>query len=181
MKKSTPEQLNISAIICAAGRGERAGLEKNKVLAVMPNGKTVLQNAISAFENCARVSEIVITAIALFSGAITENANIVLVVICVALMLIVNAGYGGGFSNLPTLLSDVYGMGKISSIHGIALSAWAFAGLTGNQIAGVIINATGSYSNVLIFTLILYVIAIAVDFILVKTPNKTEEVTSLAK
>ena len=62
MKKSTPEKLNISAIICAAGRGERAGLEKNKVLAVMPNGKTVLQNAISAFENCARVSEIVITA-----------------------------------------------------------------------------------------------------------------------
>ena len=127
------------------------------------------------------ISEIVITAIALFSGAITENASIVLVVICVALMLIVNAGYGGGFSNLPTLLSDVYGMGKISSIHGIALSAWAFAGLTGNQIAGVIIGATGNYSNVLIFTLILYVIAIAVDFILVKTPNKTEEVTSLAK
>lgn len=62
MKKSTPEQLNISAIICAAGKGTRAGLEQNKVLAVMPNGKTVLQNAISAFENCARVSEIVITA-----------------------------------------------------------------------------------------------------------------------
>ena len=117
------------------------------------------------------ISEIVITAIALFSGAITQNANIVLVVICVALMLIVNAGYGGGFSNLPTLLSDVYGMGKISAIHGIALSAWAFAGLTGNQIAKVIIDSTGNYSNVLIFTLILYVIAIAVDFILVKTPT----------
>ena len=43
MKITTNEKLNISAIICAAGRGERAGLEKNKVLAVMPNGKTVFQ------------------------------------------------------------------------------------------------------------------------------------------
>ncbi len=122
------------------------------------------------------ISEIVITAVALFSGAITENATIILLVICVALMLIVNAGYGGGFSNLPTLLSDVYGMGKISSIHGIALSAWAFAGLTGNQIAKVIIDSTGNYSNVLIFTLILYVIAMVIDFTLVKTPRKTEEI-----
>ena len=122
------------------------------------------------------ISEIVITAVALFSGAITENATIILLVICVALMLVVNAGYGGGFSNLPTLLSDVYGMGKISSIHGIALSAWAFAGLTGNQIAKVIIDSTGNYSNVLIFTLILYVIAMVIDFTLVKTPRKTEEI-----
>lgn len=117
------------------------------------------------------ISEIVITALALFTGAITANANIFLVVVCIALLLIVNAGYGGGFSNLPTLLSDVYGMGKISSIHGIALSAWAFAGLTGNQVAKLIVDATGNYANILIFTLILYVIADFVDFVLVKTPH----------
>ena len=114
------------------------------------------------------ISEILITAVALFSGAITNHY----VVIVLILMFVVNAGYGGGFSNLPTLLSDVYGMGKISSIHGIALSAWAFAGLTGNQIAQVIIDATGSYQNVLIFTVALYAIAIVVDFVLVKTPHQ---------
>ena len=115
------------------------------------------------------ISEILITAVALFSGAI-NNAYVVIVLI---LMFVVNAGYGGGFSNLPTLLSDVYGMGKISSIHGIALSAWAFAGLTGNQIAQVIIDTTGSYQNVLIFTIALYSVAILVDFIFVKTPHRS--------
>ncbi|MBQ8283653.1 MAG: OFA family MFS transporter [Clostridia bacterium] len=109
------------------------------------------------------ISELAITALALITGAISKE----LVVICVALLILVNLGYGGGFSNLPTLLSDVYGMGKISSLHGIALSAWAFAGLTGNQIANLIVEKTGSFQNILIFTAIMYVIALIVDICLV--------------
>ena len=96
------------------------------------------------------------------------------IIICLLLLFVVNAGYGGGFSNLPTLLSDVYGMGKISSIHGIALSAWAFAGLTGNQIAQLIVDKTGNYQNILVFTLIMYAVALIIDFTLVK--HKKEEV-----
>ncbi|MBR7111203.1 MAG: OFA family MFS transporter [Clostridia bacterium] len=116
-------------------------------------------------------SEIVFTAVALFTGAINSSIT----VICIALMIIVNLGYGGGFSNLPTLLSDVYGMGKISSIHGIALSAWAIAGLTGNQIADLIYNATGNYQDILIFTIILYVVGLAIDFLLIRpAKNKVE-------
>lgn len=116
-------------------------------------------------------SEIVFTAVALFTGAINSSIT----VICIALMIIVNLGYGGGFSNLPTLLSDVYGMGKISSIHGIALSAWAVAGLTGNQIADLIYNATGNYQDILIFTIILYVVGLAIDFLLIRpAKNKVE-------
>ena len=111
------------------------------------------------------ISELAITALALVTGAISNE----LVVICIALLILVNLGYGGGFSNLPTLLSDVYGMGSISSLHGIALSAWAFAGLTGNQIASLIVEKTGNYQNVLIFTAILYVVAVLVDLFLVRT------------
>ncbi len=114
-------------------------------------------------------TEIALTAIALVTGAITSS----IAVICIALMIVVNLGYGGGFSNLPTLLSDVYGMGKISSIHGIALSAWAIAGLTGNQIAELIVGATGSYQNILIFTLALYVVGLVIDLLLIH-PKKTE-------
>lgn len=120
------------------------------------------------------ISEILVTVLALSLGAITQNANLVFIIICIALFLFVNAGYGGGFSNLPTLLSDVYGMGNISSIHGIALSAWAFAGLTGNQIAQLIIDKFSNYSYILIFTLAMYVIAILVDFLLVKTHTSKE-------
>ena len=123
------------------------------------------------------LSEIVITALALFTGAIKggDDVPVILVVIAIALLLIVNAGYGGGFSNLPTLLSDIYGMGNISSIHGIALSAWAFAGLTGNQVAGLIYEKTGSYNNILIFTLALYALATIVDFLLVRGHEKHPE------
>lgn len=86
---------------------------------------------------------------------------------------------------MPTLLSDHYGMGSISAIHGITLSAWAFAGLTGNQMATYIVNHTGQfvdhdgvqvnpvgYQNVLYATLILYIIALAACFILVKPTDK---------
>ena len=58
-------------------------------------------------------------------------------------------------------------MGKISSLHGIALSAWAFAGLTGNQIATLIVHKTGSFQNILVFTVIMYAIALLVDMIFV--------------
>ena len=109
------------------------------------------------------ISEIAVTALALATGAISNH----FVVICIALLILVNLGYGGGFSNLPTLLSDVYGMGKISSLHGIALSAWAFAGLTGNQIADLIVAKTGNFQNILIFTVVLYAIALVVDLLLI--------------
>ncbi len=114
------------------------------------------------------ISELAISVLALATGAITDE----IVVICIALLILVNLGYGGGFSNLPTLLSDVYGMGNISSLHGIALSAWAFAGLTGNQIASLIVEKTGSFQNILIFTVILYAIALLVNIFLVRTKHK---------
>jgi len=124
-------------------------------------------------------SEIVITALAIVLG-ITKgfDSSIISIIIILALLFVVNAGYGGGFSNLPTLLSDHFGMKSISTIHGVALSAWAFAGLTGNQVAQLIVNASKSlsagYQNVLIFTLVLYVIAMVVDVLLIK--NKKESI-----
>jgi OFA family oxalate/formate antiporter-like MFS transporter len=119
-------------------------------------------------------SELVLTAVALVTGLLVGK----IAFIWIALLIIVNLGYGGGFSNLPTLLSDVYGMGKISSIHGIALSAWAVAGLTGNQIADLIIEKTGNMQNILIFTLIMYAVALLIDIFFIRTKHKTVEVTT---
>ena len=129
---------------------------------------------------------IVSTLIVLLTKGIANGAgNSVLIVFVLALIFIVNAGYGGGFSNVPTLLSDHYGMGNISAIHGITLSAWAFAGLTGNQMASFIVKHTGSfivvhgvqanpvgYQNVLIVTTILYAVAMCLSCFLVRPMSK---------
>lgn len=50
-------------------------------------------------------------------------------------LLIINACYGAGFSVIPAILADNYGMTNISKIHGAVLSAWGVAGLAGNQAA----------------------------------------------
>ena len=129
---------------------------------------------------------IVSTLIVLLTKGIANGAgNTVLIIFVLALIFIVNAGYGGGFSNVPTLLSDHYGMGNISAIHGITLSAWAFAGLTGNQMASYIVKHTGEfidvhgvqanpvgYQNVLIVTTILYAVAMCLSCFLVRPMSK---------
>lgn len=114
-------------------------------------------------------SQIAISAIALILAFTTGLDNSLLsVIVVLALVFVVNAGYGGGFSNLPTLLSDHFGMKSISTLHGVALSAWAFAGLTGNQMAALITGATGDIKYVFLATLALYVVAIVVNLILIK-------------
>ena len=121
----------------------------------------------------------------LTSGIKDGQGNILLTILVLGLIFVINAGYGGGFSNVPTLLSDHYGMGSISAIHGITLSAWAFAGLTGNQIANLIVNKTGTpdpdshinpvgYQNVLYLTIALYIIALLISIFLVR-PSKTDK------
>ena len=131
---------------------------------------------------------IVSAALVVVTGGISKGAgSILLAGIVLVLIMIVNAGYGGGFSNVPTLLSDHYGMSNISAIHGITLSAWAFAGLTGNQLAtwivnnfgemteigGNMVNPTG-YQTVLCVSLALYVAAMLLSIFLVK-PVKNEK------
>ncbi|MBQ9627131.1 MAG: OFA family MFS transporter [Treponema sp.] len=129
---------------------------------------------------------IVSTVIVLCTKGIANGAgNTVLIIFVLALIFIVNAGYGGGFSNVPTLLSDHYGMGNISASHGITLSAWAIAGLTGNQMASYIVKHTGAfidvhgvqanpvgYQNVLIVTTILYAVAMCLSCFLVRPAKK---------
>lgn len=55
-------------------------------------------------------------------------------------MLLINACYGAGFSVIPSILSDRFGMSDISKIHGAVLSAWGVAGLIGNQVALIILK-----------------------------------------
>ncbi len=143
------------------------------------------------------IISIALTAATIITGGIKNGeGNTALIVLVLALIFMVNAGYGGGFSNVPTLLSDHYGMGSISALHGITLSAWAFAGLTGNQMAAwivktfgkevplehklddgtietIMVNPTG-YQYVLYATVVLYIIALILSLVLVKAPKEGE-------
>ncbi|QBO35485.1 MFS transporter [Periweissella cryptocerci] len=90
-------------------------------------------------------------------------------IILVATFFLINAGYGGGFSALPPLLSDRFGMKAISKIHGLALTAWAVAGLSGNQLASYIVHGLGmTYQTVFIVIAGLYLIAFLVSALVVK-------------
>lgn len=142
------------------------------------------------------ILSIAFTALVLATNGIKGGSqNMLLAVLVLILIFFVNAGYGGGFSNVPTLLSDHYGMGSISAIHGITLSAWAFAGLSGNQMASFIVNKFGKvetiehvlsdgtvelikvnptgYQYVLYATIVLYAVALLISLIMVK-PTKKE-------
>lgn len=98
------------------------------------------------------------------AGAVSSG----LVCLTIGLLVAVNGGYGGGFSTMPALLSSRYGMADISQIHGLVLSAWAFAGLTGNQMSAMIYQTTGRYETVLLAISLLYLLALGVSTLLVR-------------
>lgn len=137
------------------------------------------------------ILSIIATGLVILTQGIADmGQSTFLMILVLILLFVVNAGYGGGFSNVPTLLSDHYGMQNISAIHGITLSAWAIAGLTGNQLATFIVNHVGEmvdvsdghggltqvnpvgYQTVLYVTIVLYVIALLCSFFLVGSKKK---------
>ena len=85
----------------------------------------------------------------------------------IVLLMIVNLGYGGGFSTLPALLDSRFGMTNISKIHGLALSAWAVAGLTGNNTSELILKITNDYNYIIGTATILYTVALIICMVLV--------------
>ncbi|MCR4593125.1 MAG: OFA family MFS transporter [Bacteroidaceae bacterium] len=106
-------------------------------------------------------------------------------IVIVLMLCVINAGYGGGFSTLPTLLQSKFGMEKISTIHGLALSAWAWAGLSGNQLSNLIINQLGlTYEVLYIVLAVLYFIALLLTFSIPKNKEAIdydEQQQSLSK
>lgn len=123
-------------------------------------------------------SSIVITILSYLCVVYNFN-KIITGVIIIAFLLIINAGYGGGFSTLPALLSERFGMERISTIHGCALSAWAIAGLTGNNLSEIILkNTNNDYLKVFYVTILFYLAALSICCILVgdKTQNKIKEI-----
>jgi OFA family oxalate/formate antiporter-like MFS transporter len=90
------------------------------------------------------------------------------------LLFLVNAGYGGGFSTLPVLLDQHFGISTLSTVHGLVLSAWGIAGLSGNQLSAFIVNTLKlDYSAVVVVILCLYVVSLtAITFVKKMKPSE---------
>lgn len=69
------------------------------------------------------------------------------------------------FNAAKVLLEQHFGMKSVSTVHGLALSAWAFAGLSGNQLASFVIShatdAAHRYSALIPIITVLYAVALA--------------------
>ncbi len=105
---------------------------------------------------------------ALLLTVILDGINNSSAILIILLLCVVNAGYGGGFSSLPPLLADRFSLNSISTVHGLALSAWAFAGLTGNQLSTFILEKTQSYDMVLYVIMAFFMIATLISIFVVK-------------
>lgn len=83
-------------------------------------------------------------------------------------IILINACYGGGFSTLPSILSEEYDLTCLSRIHGLVLSAWGIAGLIGNNISTFIYTLTGSFLIIPIYLMVIYFINLIIVIFMIK-------------
>lgn len=96
----------------------------------------------------------------------STNVSIIVIVI-----FIIQFFFGCGFSCLPNIIHQSYGIKQLATIHGLVLSAWGIAGLFGNQFASFIIHRFEL--NILYLALtILFCIELTILLIWVKLKNK---------
>jgi len=111
---------------------------------------------------------IFISCILLCVSTVAIDKNILIIV----LLMVINLGYGGGFSTLPALLDSRFGMQNISKIHGLALSAWAVAGLTGNNLSELLLSHFNNYNVIITTAAFLYGVALVICLSLVKNSKE---------
>lgn len=68
------------------------------------------------------------------------------------ILLISTFMYGAGFSCLPIIIKEKFGLRNLSILHGLALTSWAVAGLIGNQLGDFIIGNYGINELFIILT-----------------------------
>ncbi|WP_096439110.1 L-lactate MFS transporter [Alteribacter populi] len=71
--------------------------------------------------------------------------NVTNVLLFQALILIVVSCYGGGFSNLPAYIGDLFGTKQLGAIHGYMLTTWSLGGIIGPFLVTQIRAITDSY------------------------------------
>lgn len=86
-------------------------------------------------------------------------------------IILINACYGGGFSTLPSVLSEEYDLTCLSRVHGLVLSAWGVAGLIGNNISSMLYSHTGNFMLLPLILLAMYIINFVLTMSMMKIPR----------
>jgi OFA family oxalate/formate antiporter-like MFS transporter len=119
-----------------------------------------------------------ITFFALQLVAFVTMPNITNVLLFQALVFIVVSCYGGGFSNLPAFIGDMFGTKQLGAIHGFLLTTWSLGGILGPLLVSQIREATASYIPVFYVFTALILLAFLISIFLqldIKREEKGEQ------
>ncbi|WP_431802392.1 L-lactate MFS transporter [Halobacillus andaensis] len=103
----------------------------------------------------------IIQTVAFFTLPITTNA-----IIFQILILLVVSCYGGGFSNLPAFIGDLFGTKQLGSIHGYLLTTWSLGGVFGPMLVSQIRERTDGYTAVFYVFLGLITLSLIVSILM---------------
>lgn len=92
--------------------------------------------------------------------------NITNVLLFQVLIFIVVSCYGGGFSNLPAFIGDLFGTKQLGAIHGYLLTTWSLGGILGPLLVSQIRERTESYIPVFYVFTALIIVAFLVSILL---------------
>ncbi len=91
------------------------------------------------------------------------------------LIFLVVSCYGGGFSNLPAFIGDLFGTKELGAIHGYLLTTWSLGGLIGPTLVSQIYTRTGSYIPVFYVFIGLIIIALLLSLLLDRSIKKARQ------
>ena len=107
--------------------------------------------------------------------AFVSLPNITNVLLFQALVFIVVSCYGGGFSNLPAFIGDLFGTRQLGAIHGYLLTTWSLGGILGPLLVSQIRERTESYIPVFYVFTALILLALFVSILLQLNIKKAEK------
>jgi OFA family oxalate/formate antiporter-like MFS transporter len=90
------------------------------------------------------------------------------------LILLVVSCYGGGFSNLPAFIGDLFGTKQLGAIHGYLLTTWSLGGVFGPMMVAAIKERTDSYIPVFYVFTGLIIVAFLISILLRLDINKDQ-------
>lgn len=91
------------------------------------------------------------------------------------LIFLVVSCYGGGFSNLPAFIGDLFGTKELGAIHGYLLTTWSLGGLIGPTLVSQIYTRTGSYIPVFYIFTGLIIVALILSLLLNRSINDAKQ------